>query len=74
MNEDNSKEKHSEGRVGGGWSTIASMNLKRLLHVFSSSEVDMAHVAQLKHYKTQAPYLTFITVLVLNVSRWLLYE
>lgn len=37
MNEDNSGEKLSEGRVGGGWSTIASINSKTLLHVSSSS-------------------------------------
>lgn len=51
MNEDNLQEKLSEGRrVGGGWSSIASMNSRRLLHVSPSAEVDMILAAQFKHY------------------------
>ena len=51
MNEDNLQEKLSEGRrVGGGRSSIASMNSRRLLHVSSSAEVDMIPAAQFKHY------------------------
>lgn len=45
------KEKLSEGRrEGGGWSSIASMNSRRLLHVSPSAEVDMILAAQFKHY------------------------